>query len=78
MKLPLPLKGWQYNVTDPKIVELVDELLIDHTYSQIATILNKRGYKSGQGHRIDRRTVVESPMATSSRPVTQDYEPLAN
>jgi len=58
LKLPLPLKGWQYNMTDPKIVELVDELLIDHTYSQIATILNKRGYKSGQGHRIDRRTVV--------------------
>lgn len=58
LKLPLPLKGWQYNMTDPKIVELVDELLIDHSYSQIATILNKRGYKSGQGHRIDRRTVV--------------------
>jgi DNA invertase Pin-like site-specific DNA recombinase len=58
LKLPLPLKGWQYNMTDPKIVELVDELLIDHSYSQIATILNRRGYKSGQGHRIDRRTVV--------------------
>jgi DNA invertase Pin-like site-specific DNA recombinase len=58
LKLPLPLKGWQYNMTDPKIVELVDELLIDHSYSQIATILDKRGYKSGQGHRIDRRTVV--------------------
>jgi len=58
LKLPLPLKGWQYNVTDPKIVEIVDELLTDHTYSQIATILNERGYKSGQGHRIDRQTVV--------------------
>jgi len=58
LKLPLPLKGWQYNVTDPKIVEIVDELLTDHTYSKIATILNNRGYRSGQGHRIDRRTVV--------------------
>jgi DNA invertase Pin-like site-specific DNA recombinase len=58
LKLPLPLKGWQYNATDPKIVEIVDELLSDHSYSEIATILNKRGYKSGQGHRIDRRTVV--------------------
>ena len=57
LKLPLPLKGWQYNVTDPKIVEIVDELLSDHTYSEIATILNERGYKSGQGHRIDRQTV---------------------
>ena len=58
LKLPLPLKGWQYNLTDPKIVEIVDELLTDHTYSEIATILNKRGYKSGQGHPIDSRTVV--------------------
>jgi len=58
LKLPLPLKGWQYNVTDPKIVEIVDELLSDHSYSEIATILNKHGYKSGQGHRIDRKTVV--------------------
>ena len=58
LKLPLPLKGWQYNLTDPKIVEIVDELLSDHTYSEIATILDERGYKSGQGHRIDRRTVV--------------------
>jgi hypothetical protein len=58
LKLPLPLKGWQYNLTDPKIVKIVDELLSDHTYSEIATILDKRGYKSGQGSRIDRRTVV--------------------
>jgi len=57
LKLPLPLKGWQYNVTDPKIVEIVDELLSDHTYSEIATILDKGGYKSGQGHRIDRNVV---------------------
>ena len=58
LKLPLPLQGWQYNLTDQKIVKIVDELLSDHTYSEIATILNKRGYKSGQGHRIDRQTVV--------------------
>ncbi|UCD77842.1 MAG: recombinase family protein [Desulfobacterales bacterium] len=57
LKLPLPLKGWQYNMTDPKIVEIVDELLSDHTYSEIATILDKRGYRSGQGHSIDRDVV---------------------
>ena len=58
LKIPLPLKGWQHNLTDPKIVETVDELLSDHTYSEIATTLNDRGFKSGQGHRIDSRTVV--------------------
>ena len=57
LKIPLPLKGWQYNLTDQKIVEIVDELLPDHTYSEIATIHDKRGYKSGQGHRIDRNVV---------------------
>ena len=58
LKLPLPLKGWQYNQTDPKIVRIVDDLLGDHTYSEIASVLNERGFKSGQGHRIDARTVL--------------------
>ena len=58
LKIPPPLKSWEYNVTDPKIVQVVDELLADHTNSEIAAILNKRGYKSGQGHRIDSRTVI--------------------
>jgi len=57
LKIPLPRKGWQYNLTDPKIVEMVDELLSDHTYAEIATILDNRGYKSGQGNRIDRNVV---------------------
>jgi DNA invertase Pin-like site-specific DNA recombinase len=57
LSLPLPLKGWQYNTTDPEIVEIVNELLTSNTYSEIASILNKRGYKSGQGHRFDRSVV---------------------
>jgi DNA invertase Pin-like site-specific DNA recombinase len=58
LKLPLPLKGWQYNLTNPKIVEMVDELLNNHTYSEIATILDNHGFKSGQSHQIDGRIVV--------------------
>ena len=57
ISLSLPLKGWQYNVTDPQIVEIVDELLANHTNAEIATILNKRGYKSGQGYQFDRAIV---------------------
>ena len=57
LKLPPPLKGWQHNLTDPKIVKMVDELLNNHTYSEIANILDERGFKSGQGHRIDRKIV---------------------
>jgi len=44
-------------LTDPEIVELVDDLLTDHNYSEIATILNERGYKSGTGVQFNRRVV---------------------
>jgi DNA invertase Pin-like site-specific DNA recombinase len=57
LELPPPLQGWQYSLTDYKMVEVIDELLTDHTYAEIAAILDKRGFKSGQGHRIDRRIV---------------------
>jgi DNA invertase Pin-like site-specific DNA recombinase len=57
LTLPPPLMGWQYNATDPKIVQMVDELLTDHNYAEIATILDKRGYKSSQGNRFDRNVV---------------------
>ena len=57
LTLPPPLKGWQYNATDPKIVQMVEELLTDHNYAEIATILDKRGYKSSQGNRFDRNVV---------------------
>jgi len=59
LTLPPPLQGWQYSLTDPEIVKTIDELLSDHTNSEIATILHNRGFRSGQGHRID-RTVVKS------------------
>ena len=58
MKIPLPPKGWQHALTSPEIVELVDELLNDHNYSEIATILNQRGYKSGTGLPFDRKIVI--------------------
>ena len=44
-------------MTDPEIVELVDDLLNDHNYAEIATILNERGYKSGTGLQFDRKVV---------------------
>ena len=59
LTLPPPLQGWQYSLTDPEIVKTIDELLSDHTNSEIATILHNRGFRSGQGHRID-GTVVKS------------------
>lgn len=57
LKIPLPPKGWQHALTDPEIVKLVDDLLNDHNYSEIATILNERGYKSGTGLQFDRKII---------------------
>jgi DNA invertase Pin-like site-specific DNA recombinase len=57
LKIPLPPKGWQHALTDPEIVALVDDLLNDHNYSEIAAILNERGYKSGTGMQFDRKVV---------------------
>lgn len=58
LKLPLPLKGWQYNATDQKIIGIIEELLNGHTNSEIAAILDERGYKTGQGHRITGKSIV--------------------
>ena len=55
--IPLPPKGWQHALTDPKVVELVGELLSHHNYTEIANLLNKRGYKSGSGHKFNRKLV---------------------
>jgi hypothetical protein len=44
-------------LTDPEIVKLVDDFLNDHNYSEIATILNERGYKSGTGLQFVRKVV---------------------
>jgi hypothetical protein len=34
LKISPPLKGWQYNLTDPKIVELVNDLLNDSDHTR--------------------------------------------
>jgi hypothetical protein len=57
LTIPLPPKGWQHAVTDPHAVELIDTLLDDHSYAEIADILNERGYKSGTGRSFDRALI---------------------
>ncbi len=36
LTIPLPPKGWQHALTEPKVVELVDELLKNYNYAEIA------------------------------------------
>lgn len=57
LQIPRPPKGWQRALTDPKVVELVDTMLDDHNYVEIAQFLNERGYTSGSGRTFTRRLI---------------------
>ena len=47
--LPLPLNAWQRRLTRRDVVGEIDQLLDRHNDLETATILNKRGYRSGEG-----------------------------
>jgi hypothetical protein len=49
LELPLPLNAWQGRMTPKATVQLIDDLLEEHTDAQVATILNERGVLSGAG-----------------------------
>jgi hypothetical protein len=57
--LPLArqLNAWQLRETRAEIVALLDHLLDSHADTDIATILNARGYVSGTGQPFQRRIV---------------------
>jgi hypothetical protein len=50
-----PKSSAQQIKTRPEIVELVDQLLDHHVYSEIATIFNERGFRPGGSARPGRR-----------------------
>jgi hypothetical protein len=47
--LPPPLNAWQRRSTRCDVVQEIDRLLDRHNDQEIATILNERGYRSGEG-----------------------------
>ncbi|MEI8703325.1 helix-turn-helix domain-containing protein (plasmid) [Mesorhizobium mediterraneum] len=49
-----PKSSAQQVKTQPGIVELVDKLLDDHIYSEIAELLNQKGYRPGEAARRGR------------------------
>lgn len=50
--VPRSLASWETWQTSPEVIELIDQLLDDHTNAEVAAILNERGYTSGQGKRF--------------------------
>jgi len=51
------LNAWQLRETSAEIVALIDQLLDSHADTEVATILNARGYVSGTGQPFQRRIV---------------------
>jgi hypothetical protein len=46
----IPVIAWQQRITNTEVVREIDGLLDDHTYLQIASILNDRGLRSGENN----------------------------
>jgi DNA invertase Pin-like site-specific DNA recombinase len=57
LRLQLPLNAWQQRMTNSEVVAEVDRLLDDFAYSQIASFLNERGFRSGEGNQFSARYV---------------------
>ena len=57
VSLPRPVPAWKSWLTPTETVAQVDSLLAQHTEAEIATILNERGFRSGQGHRFHSKIV---------------------
>jgi len=47
--LPNPLRSWESWMSDAEVVSKIDQLLDTQTFSEIATTLNRDGFRSGKG-----------------------------
>ncbi len=54
--------------TDPKVITLIDQLLDHHIESEIAEILNKKGFKTGMGHSFKRKPFMVCALVTKYLP----------
>jgi len=57
MSLPPPQPAWAAWQTSPEVIAEVDRLLNDHTETQIAVLLNERGWRSGTGRAFTKRMI---------------------
>jgi DNA invertase Pin-like site-specific DNA recombinase len=57
LTVPLPLNAWQQRATHPEVVKEIDRLVEHNTDSPIASLLNERDLRSGEGKRFTPRMV---------------------
>jgi len=58
LTLPIPRRAWELKKTSPAVMAEVDTLLESHTPGRVATILNQKGHRSGDGRLFTRKMVV--------------------
>ena len=49
LELPRPLTAWELHTTPDATIALIDELLDDHPFDEVVSILNERGVTGGWG-----------------------------
>jgi hypothetical protein len=49
LEVPRPLRAWEAHTTPASTIELIDQLLNEHTYDETVEILNQRGLTGGWG-----------------------------
>jgi len=50
LNVPRPLRAWEVHTTPASTIDLIDQLLDEHTYDQTVAILNQQGLTGGWGH----------------------------
>ena len=76
LTLPIPLRAWELKKTSPAVMAEVDALLESHTPGRIATILNQKGHRSGDGKLFTRKMVFD--LVKDNEALKSRYERLRN
>ena len=76
LTLPIPLRAWELKKTSPAVMAEVDALLESHTPERIATILNQKGHRSGDGRLFTRKMVFD--LVKDNEALNSRYERLRN
>jgi DNA invertase Pin-like site-specific DNA recombinase len=68
LRLPLPKSAWALRKTKPEIIAEMDRLLNDHSESEVARLLNERGWRSSAGNAFTLRMIHHLRFAYSLKP----------
>jgi DNA invertase Pin-like site-specific DNA recombinase len=68
LHLPLPKSAWALRKTKPEIIAEMDRLLDDHSESEVAHLLNARGWRSSAGNPFTLRMIHQLRFGYSLKP----------